>query len=354
MIEFASLPLRANVGLLAAGSVAVWIAGTRLSIAAEALIKRTRLTEAYAGLLLLAAATSLPEVATSLTASMSGNAELATSNLVGGVAMQTAVLAVADAVGYEGALTYVTPSPVLLMQGVLLILLLALVIVGGSSSSALSVFGVGAATVGVALSYAVGLYILRSHQSHPRWRVIDPPEDWSSTEAGETESADAPNSDGGGIPKSVRSFAWASIVVLAGGWLVAGTADAVAVQTGIGASFIGATLLAFASSLPELSTTIQAVRQGAYRMAISNIFGSNAIDVALIFAADLFYRNGPILAEMSQALLFTAGLAIVLTCVYLVGLLERRNRAIARMGWDSAAVLVLYTGGVWILYGLSS
>ena len=353
MIEFASLPLRANVGLLAAGAVAVWLAGTRLSIAAERLTKRTRLTEAYAGLVLLAVATSLPELATSLTASLSGNAELATSNLVGGVAMQTAVLAIADAVGFKGALTYVTPSPVLLMQGVLLILLLALVIVGGASSSAVSVFGVGAATVGVALSYAVGLYILRSHQSHPRWKVVDPPEAWSSAVVADPESPDAPSSNGG-IRKPVRSFALASIVVLVGGWLVASTADAVAVQTGIGATFIGATLLAFASSLPELSTTIQAVRQGAYRMAISNIFGSNAIDVALVFAADLCYRNGPVLAEMSQALLFTAGLAIVLTCVYLVGLLERRNRAIARMGWDSAAVLVLYTGGVWVLYGLSS
>ena len=352
MIEFTTLPLRANIGLLAAGSVAVWIAGTRLAVAAEALTKRTRLTEAYAGLLLLAVATSLPEVATSVTASVAGNAELATSNLVGGVAMQTAVLAVADAVGFEGALTYVTPSPVLLMQGVLLILLLALVIAGGASSSAVSVFGVGAATVGLALTYAVGLYILRSHQSRPRWKVIDPPAGPGSAVAGERDSGDATHSDGS-IRKPVRSFALASIVVLAGGWLVASAADAVAVQTGIGASFIGATLLALASSLPELSTTIQAVRQGAYRMVISNIFGSNAIDVALIFAADLCYRKGPILAEMSQALLFTAGLSIVLTCVYLVGLLERRNRAVCRMGWDSAAVLVLYTGGVWILYGLS-
>jgi cation:H+ antiporter len=147
-------------------------------------------------------------------------------------------------------------------------------------------------------------------------------------------------------------FAMVILVVLPGGWLVTKTAEAVAVQTGIGSTFVGATLLAIASSLPELSTTTQAARRGAYRMAVSNIFGSNALDLALLFAADVSYRGGPILAHAGTAAILTAALGIVLTSVYLIGLMIRGSRTTLRLGWDSWLVLLVYAGGIALLYNL--
>jgi cation:H+ antiporter len=76
-----------------------------------------------------------------------------------------------------------------------------------------------------------------------------------------------------------------STAILICGWVVTKASEAVADQTGLGTTFIGATLLAITTSLPELSTTVQAIRLGAYAMAVSSIFGSNAMDTALLFVA---------------------------------------------------------------------
>jgi cation:H+ antiporter len=88
------------------------------------------LGQAFTGMLLLAGATSLPEVATTITAiAFLNNPTLAVHNLLGGVAMQTAILVVADrAKGERGALTFFSPRFVLLIGGVGLLILLQLTI----------------------------------------------------------------------------------------------------------------------------------------------------------------------------------------------------------------------------------
>jgi cation:H+ antiporter len=69
-------------------------------------------------------------------------------------------------------------------------------------------------------------------------------------------------------------------------------------------------------------------------MAISNIFGSNAVMAALLFLADAFYRQGPILAEIDSTGRFSLAMGVLLTAIYLVGLVQRRERTLLRMGYD--------------------
>ena len=130
-------------------------------------------------------------------------------------------------------------------------------------------------------------------------------------------------------------------------------AAALAEQTGLGDSFVGATLLASSTSLPELSTTLAAVRIGSYAMAVANIFGSNLIMVALILPADLCFTGGAILEHADRAGILSLSVGIVVTAVYLMGLIERRNRTVLRMGVDSLVVLVLYVASLVALYRLS-
>src|SRR5690606_5192327 len=103
---------------------------------------------------------------------------------------------------------------------------------------------------------------------------------------------------------------------------------------------------------PELSTTLAAVRMGSYAMAISNIFGSNMIMVALLLPADVLYREGPILDAVDDAAVFTVAVGMAVTALYLIGMLERRDRTFLRMGLDSLGVLALYVAslvGLWTL-----
>ena len=88
-------------------------------------------------------------------------------------------------------------------------------------------------------------------------------------------------------------------------------------------------------------------------MAVSNIFGSDSNMVALLLLADLFYRQGPILSAIDPAATFTVAMGIVVTCAYLVGLVERRDQVFLRMGVDSVAVLLFYLGTVGVLYWIA-
>jgi cation:H+ antiporter len=74
--------------------------------------------------------------------------------------------------------------------------------------------------------------------------------------------------------------------------------------------------------------------------------------LASFFLADAVYRGGPILAATDQSALFAAAMGMVVTSIYLLGLLERRTQTIFRMGYDSFGVLVTYAAGIVGLYFL--
>lgn len=343
-------PLWLNAALFAAGAACIWWVGSRLEHYADIIARRTGLGHAFTGMLLLAGATSLPEVSTTVTAVvLLDNPTLAVHNLLGGVAMQTVVLVWADAVkGRKGALTYFSPKFALLVEGVGLVLLLQLVIASITAHELSTVRSVSIWLVLLVLAYVGILYLVHRYRGQPRWTpelADDFPPD---------EPVREPSDEGFEDERPMRTiwlvFAAMSLAVLLGGWLVAQTAEVLAAQTGLGDAFLGATLLALATSLPEISTTTSAARNGRYTVAVSNIFGSNSFDVALLFLAEILYRGGTVTAHAGDTLVFLTALGAILTCIYLWGLIEREDRTFLGVGWDSAAVLALYAGGMVVLY----
>lgn len=340
----------ANLVILVVCGGVVWLAGTRLSIYADAISRRTGLGRAFVGALLLGGATSLPEIATTLTAASIGNAPMAVNNLFGGIAMQVAVLAVIDLLLVEGALTFFSPRPVLLLGGVLLILQIALALAAVSAGEIFSIVQVGLWPVLLFVAYATSLWFMQRFEGRESWFPAERPPEPEKVTSKAVEAYLV-----GGGHSAVRLYGLLTlnaVLVLIGGWGVARIGDALAVQTGLGGSFVGATLIALTTSLPELSTTAGAVRLRAYTMAIANIFGTNTLEVALLLPADVFYREGTIIDAVGNSAVFVGALGIVVTGIYLWGLLERRNRTILRMGVDSALVLVVYLLGIGLLYGI--
>jgi cation:H+ antiporter len=298
-------------------------------------------------------------VATTITAAgLLNNATLAVYNLLGGVALQTAVLVVADrSQRHSAALTGFEPQFVLLMQGVGLVLLLQLAIAGVAAAGRPTVFSVSIWPVAVCLAYVAALYATYHYRGQPRW-VPFPADNnpGARIEASARDAAGGKEPDFGAGRSTARLwlvFCGLSLLVLVGGWAVAQSADVLADQTGLGDAFLGATLLALATSLPELSTTMAASRQGRYSMAISNIFGSNGFDVSLLLLADLIYRGGTILKDAEGPIVFVAAVGAIMTSIYLWGMLERRDRTVLSVGWDSAAALLVYIGGMTVLFFLS-
>lgn len=346
-IDFESLPLWQNVAVFLVAAVVIWLAGSRLAVYADIIADRTGLGEAFIGLVLLATATSLPEIGRTIGASTLGNAPLAVDSLFGGITLQTAVLAIADLMVAHRVLTYFSPSPVLLLQGAIVVLLLGLAIAGIAAGELIQFFGIGLWTVILMSIYVFSLYTLKRYETREQWRPVHVPEE---LKADESARIDARGRHGQrSLAQIGLRFGLSCAIIFVAGVLLAQIGEALAVQTGLSAGFVGATLLAFASALPEMSTTIAAVRFGAYSMAIANIFGTNAFLVALLFLSDLFYRQGPVLDSVGRASIFAAAAGIVATSVYLVGLIERRNRRVLGMGFDSAIVLVCYAGTLLVL-----
>lgn len=344
-LSFGEFPIGVNALIFVIAAVVVFAAGSRLASYADDIARRTGASQAFLGALLLGVATSLPEIATTITSSWIGNPRLAASNLFGGVAMQVAILAIVDAITDRRALTRFTPQPILLFQGVMVILLLAVAIAGALVGEPLAVANVGLTPVLLVGGYLFTLWVSQRPALAPRWKTTD--EHPTEHEKPVDESV-YPGSNA----RLALMTGVMAVVILGAGWCLALVGDAIAKQTNLGSSFVGVTLVAISTSLPELSTTLGAARRGNHEMAVANILGTNCLEVALFFVADVFYREGAILRAVDRSSMFAATLGMIVTGVYLVGLLERRDRTIFRMGIDSAVVMVLYLCGVGVLYTL--
>ncbi len=344
----ASLPVAANLVLFAAAAAAVWLAGTRLSFYADAIADRLRIGKAIMGLFFLALATELPEVATTITAALANDAELVLGNMFGGITMQTAVLAVADAAVPAATLTFFPRKPTHALEGTLLILFLA-ILLGVAALGDVSIVGnIGLGSFVMAMAYAGAIALLRSYDNQSAWTPVEVPEEARMPLASRT----ARDLDALDVSILIRfGLAMTAIILVAGVALVS-LSQVLADQTGLGRSFVGVTLLAASTSLPELSTTIAAVRLGSFTMAISNIFGSNLIMIALLLPADMLYRQGVLLDQIDDTAAFALVSGIVVTGIFVAGLLLRHKRRFLGMGVDSVAVLAVYLATLAVFYHL--
>jgi cation:H+ antiporter len=335
----------APVLVLIVAGAAVWWAGHHLSRLADQLAIATGVGRVLVGALLLGGVTSLPEVATTVTAGVLGNPQLAIGNLLGGVALQVVVIAVADVFESRQQLTFQVSEPSVLVQHVVLLLLLALVVAAIAVGEPVVVAEVGLWPVGIAAAYLAGLAAVRRADQRGGWEVADDGPRLglgAGTGAGEQEAGET------------EAPAWWKLVALGGvvlvaGWLTAQAGDEIAQAGVLSGTFVGAVLVALTTSLPELSTVIGSLRQGSYDMAVSNIMGTNGLEVALLLVADIAYRDGPLLAHATSSDLFLTALGAVLTTLYLGGLLLRRERTVLRVGHDSAAVVAVYAAGIAVL-----
>jgi cation:H+ antiporter len=343
-VSFENLSVWVNAAIFAAAAVVVWIAGTTLARCADELAERTGWGREFLGILLLGGVTSLPELAVGTTATLRGVPALSISDVLGSAAVNLVILSIADAVSGRRALTSVQGSPGLMLQGVLGVLLMGIATVPTIVGDRLWL-GAGLSSWLMVAVYLASIRLIASSNA---------PEAWRATSNGGASKSESSGRYGDASMRSlVMKTVIAGVLILGAGFLLARTGESLAEQSGLGTSFFGAVLLAFATSLPELSTVIAAVRLQRYEMAVADIFGTNLFNVTIIAVVDFMHPGGPVLLEAGPFAAFGALLAASLTILFIVGMLERRDRTVLRMGWDSFAVLLGYGGGLVVLHGLS-
>lgn len=338
MLDFlADMSLAWGIGLFCLCALVIGVVGTRLARVVDNLADRTGLGEAIAGAVLLGLATSLAGIVLSVSAALGDRPELAMSNALGGIAVQTLFLTIADAVYKHANLEHAAASIGNLMQGALLLCLLALLLVGRFSPN-ITVWQVHPITPLLFVAYLFGLRMVNRAQANPMW---------SPARTLETR-VDEPDED-----NQQRSLLllWLAFVVLAAvlglsGWLLERSATVIAEETPFSQAAIGVLLTSVATSLPELVTTVAAVRRGALTLAVAGIIGGNAFDTLFAAASDVAYRGGSIYHAIPDAVSLWIALSLLMTGVLLTGLIQREKQGPGRIGFESVAIIGCYVAGV--------
>ena len=330
--------------LFAVASAATWAAGTELSKTTDELDRRLGLGDALGGMVLLSVAGSLPEVAITVSGALSGHLDLAAGNLIGGIATATMVLVLCDLFAPR-PLTYLVGSLVPVLEGLLVVVIVAVVMMGALLPSSVAIAGrVSPASVAVVVIWVGGVLVLNRVRSHPRWQVTmegsSPGRQHRRVRHPVAEVAKATHS----TVRVALTFAGASVVTLLAGVLLEVTGSELASRAGIDGVVFGATILALATALPEISSGIEAVRLGDHQLAVGDIFGGNAFQLCLFVVADLVAMK-PALPTAGAANGWLAALSLTLTGVYVGGVIVRPQRP-SRLGPDSILAILFYALGI--------
>ncbi len=330
-----------------AAAVATWLAGTLLSKTTDALDARLGLGEELGGLLLLAIAGSLPELAITVSAAASGHLDLAAGNLIGGIAVQTMVLVVCDfAAGPERPLTYLVGALTPVLEGLLVVIVVAGVEMGALLKPSTAIGGVvSPASLAIVAMWVVGLYVINRSRKDPRWSVSMPGSSPGRPHRRVPHETKAHPYASSSTAHVAMLFGLACAVTLGAGVLLELAGNTLADKAGINGVVFGATILAAATALPEISSGIAAVRLGDNALAIGDIFGGNAFQVCLFVVADLVAWK-PVLPSAGHLNAWLAALGVALTGIYGFGVIGRPNRCRGRLGPDSFLAVIVFGLGV--------
>ena len=329
-----------NLLLFLGCAVAIAVLGTRLTGLADRLADRTGLGEALVGAVFLGACTSLPGITASVTAALDGYPSLAIANAVGGIAAQTTFLVLADLAYPKINLEHAAASMPNILQGALLITLLG-ALLGAMVGPQVAIFGVHPVTPLLFAGYGFGLNLIRRSHARPMWQ----PRMTRSTRVDEPEAESRRHP----LLRLWAEFVVIGVLLMIAGLLLTRAAEGLGHQIGLTESLVGGLLVAVTTSLPELVTSLAAVRRGALTLAVGGIIGGNCFDTLFAAVADVAYRPGSIYGAVSGREPTLVALTIVMNGVLLLGLLSREKRGPANIGFEGALVLLLYLVGVLVL-----
>jgi cation:H+ antiporter len=345
----------ALLAIFVAAALATWVAGVNLAKATDLLDDRYGLGEALGGMILLSVAGSLPELAITVSAAVSGNLGMAAGNLIGGVAMQTLVLVIADRfIRGDRPLTTAAASLIPALEGLLVIAVVCVTVMSAVLPSSASIGPLGVGAIGIVVIWVIGIVTLNRTRSRADLTLVAadggaPPR--AAAAAGEGQAgAGTEGAGGGGRP--ILLFAGASIVTLVAGVLLERSGNQLANNWGINGVIFGATFLAAATALPEISTGITGVRLGRFTLVFGDMFGGNAFQLTLFFVADLV-AGQPVLPSEGRSNAWIGCVGLLMTTVFVSGIVLRPQRRHFGLGLDSWIALFIYVLGVWGLLVVS-
>lgn len=332
-------------------AIVIVFAGNFMAKAADVIGDKSGMGASLAGLVLLAAATSLPEFAININAvrlpDSTQGVDLTLGNVLGSSLFNLLILGIVDLIFHSKARMFSSISSAHALSAMVSMALTAIVVLfllleRDSVGIPLHVWhmGVGTLLCGVFYIFSVRLIYLDQHMASKLKEEKESPEE-------------APAQQGMSLGLAIGIYVATTVVIFIAAAYLAPTADRIAEITGLGGTFIGSTLLALTTSLPEFVTTIVAVRIGAADMAIGNILGSNTFNIAILLPVDAIYTQGSLLADASPVHAMTGVAVILLTCVATMGILYRAEKKYSIIEPDALLVVLMSLISIWGIYQLT-
>ncbi len=322
---------------LLACAALIGLAGPVLTHYGDVIARLTGLSRSWIGLVLLATATSLPELFTGISAvTIAGTPNIAVGDALGSCVFNLVMLVLLDELSRD------EPMYRRLDQGHILTAGFGVILIGSAGALVLmsqnglsfQFLGISGYTPLIIVLYFVAMraaFVYERRTPHP------PPLIKAETDITLTTAF-------------LRYGAAAAVVVVAGTWLPFIGND-IATIMGWKTTFVGTLLIAATTSVPELVVTVSALRLGAVDMAIGNLLGSNLFDILILAADDIAYRKGPLLSSVSPAHAITAFAAVIMSGIFIVAMLFKpETRLRGTIGWVSLSLLLVYLLSAYAVY----
>ena len=313
----------------------IWVFGIKLSKAIDEIVNHYGWGEAIGGIVFLAIITNLPEIAITAVAAFNHDYDIAVSNILGGIAIQTAVLVLIDiyGVGRKAPLTLKGHSKILLFEGLTVIIILSLVIAANKFPTYHYLRHTTAFEWIILFTWLVSIWgIKRLYQLNQIKKV-------SKHQTNNIVLSTVK------VKKAIIVTILGAIITLLAGYGLEVSGEVLSKRWGMDGIVFGATILALCTALPEISTGIASAKIRDYQMAVSDIFGGNAFLPVLFLMAALIGGES-ILPGLKVSDIYLTSVGILLTTIYMIGMLFHSKKQFFRMGIDSIIVLVLYLASI--------
>ncbi len=303
-------------------------AADQFVVGATRIAARLRVSTVVIGAVVIGFGTSAPELVVSVLAGLQGSLDLAVGNIVGSnVANLTLVLGIAALIS-----PVAVSSPVLRHEAPLslgLVLFLGLLLQSGT----LTRLDGALLFAGLVIALSITLWYARRPSDVTALPGADAVQEF--LQAGSHLS----------LPREWTRTVLGLLGTLGAAQLLVVSASTVARELGLSEAFIGLTVVAIGTSLPELATAVQAARRDETDLLIGNLLGSNLFNSGAVAAAAAFSGAGQALGPSITGVgtLLMVGVATLATVFMVTG------RRVHRL--EGLVLLTLYVGTLPLLAG---
>lgn len=315
--------------------------GINLTKYGDLLAEKTGLGKSWVGLVLLATVTSLPELFSGIgCVTFHDLPDMAVGSTIGSCMFNLLVIAILDLIVKQGPVSLMVHQGHVLTAGFGIVLLgLAAIdnIFGKHLPAITALNSIDPLSIVILVTYALAMKLIFSYEAK-RTKEF----------AGELFQELATNKTS--LKKAALLFALNSLIITLAALRLPELGEQIGKLTGWGDSFIGSSLIAITTSLPELTVSIAAVRIGSFDMAVGNLLGSNLFNIAILAITDFFYLKAPLMRSVSEVNSLSAMISIIMSAIAVIGLTYRSNRKVLFAGWDSIFLFIFYLAGNALLF----